>query len=125
MKKILVILLLLVYGAASSGMTLQFHYCCGKLDKVALALPKDTHCGMDHKMGSKPCCDTKALALKIKSEQQTSTTLQQVVSLPAIKPTLPDYYTATSVATKGLLPKVFAPPPLPQDFTRLYCSYRI
>ena len=125
MKKFLVILLLLVYGAASSGMTLQFHYCCGKLDNVALTLPKDTHCGTDHKMGRKPCCDVKELALKIKSEQQTSTALQLFISLPAIKPTLPDFYVASPVATKGLLPEVFAPPPLPQDFTRLYCVYRI
>ena len=126
MKKLLVIGLLLVYGAASSGMTLQFHYCCGKLDAIALAIPNDTHCGTDHKMGSKRCCDTKELSLKMKTEQQTGTALNYSVNLAAVKPSLPDHYFETSpISSKSLLPELFAPPPLPKERTHLYCTYRI
>lgn len=125
MKKVFVIALLLLYGAASSGMTLQFHYCCGKLDAVTLAPPGDAHCGGDHKMGSKPCCATKAVAFTIKSEQQTATALQVPVGFAAVRPMLFDFFIASPVATHHLLPEVFAPPPLPKDRTSLYCTYRI
>ncbi|HJW15987.1 MAG TPA: hypothetical protein VJ499_02655 [Flavisolibacter sp.] len=69
MKKILVIALLLVYGFSSTGMTLQLHYCCGKLKSVELAPVKDPGCGSKHKMGSKPCCETKNINAKSKADQ--------------------------------------------------------
>jgi len=125
MKKIIAIALLLLYGAASSGMTVQFHYCCGKLDNVSLAVANDTHCGMKHKMGSKSCCATKLLSLKIKAEQQAAKVFQTSFGLVALKTTPPDFFVTAPVVAKRLLPEIFAPPPLAKDFTRLYCTYRI
>jgi hypothetical protein len=61
-KKLFVILVAIVYGVSASGMTLQLHYCCGKLKNVDLSLPTPKECGMEHKMGSKPCCETKLVA---------------------------------------------------------------
>lgn len=40
-------------------MTVQFHYCCGKLKNVDWSPVKRIGCGNEHKMGSKPCCETK------------------------------------------------------------------
>ena len=50
-----------VYGFSASGMTVQFHYCCGKLKNVDWVPIKRSGCGNGHKMGSKPCCETKQL----------------------------------------------------------------
>ena len=75
MKKLLVIVLLLVYGAASSGMTLHLHYCCGKLDKIDLAPVKHKGCGSEHKLGKKSCCDNKELSIeRIEHTKQISDT---------------------------------------------------
>lgn len=61
LKKLFVILLMFVYGFSASGMKVQFHYCCGKLKNVDWVPIKRSVCGKGHKMGSKPCCETKQL----------------------------------------------------------------
>src|SRR6476659_6413428 len=71
MKKILVIMLMLVYGFSSTGMTLQLHYCCGKLKSVELAPVNDPGCGNQHKMGSRPCCETKNIKSQTKADQDS------------------------------------------------------
>ena len=64
MKKCIVILLMLVYGLSSTGMTLQVHYCCGKIKKVDWLSAPEKKCGNEHKMGSLPCCETKQVTIK-------------------------------------------------------------
>lgn len=51
----------MMYGVSSSGATLYFHFCCGKLVNIELSSVND-HCGKDHKMGTKACCETKFLS---------------------------------------------------------------
>lgn len=62
MKKILVIALMMLYGASSSGATFQLHYCCGKFKNIEWAPVKGDGCGNDHAMGGKPCCEYKAVS---------------------------------------------------------------
>lgn len=69
MKKLAVILIMLLYGFTSTGMTLQLHYCCGKLKSVELFATEKKDCGMSHKMGSKPCCETKEFSGNQHSDQ--------------------------------------------------------
>jgi hypothetical protein len=125
MKKLFAIMLLLVYGLSSSGMTIHFHYCCGKLKKVDLTSVKDDQCGTKHKMGSKPCCDHKQVSLKLKAEQNPAKAINYSFSITGIKPVQPEYQVSTPIETKKLIPEVFAPPPLQKDFNHLYCIYRI
>ncbi len=125
MKKLFVIILLLVYGASSSGMTLHFHYCCGKLDTIDLSPVKHKGCGMNPKPGKKACCDNKEVTLNIKSEQSLVKHIYPSFQVLAIKPTLPEFLVSSPVKAKGLLPQLFAPPPLQEDRTILFCVYRI
>jgi len=126
MKKFLVILLLLTYGFSSTGMTVNLHYCCGKLKKVDWAPPKEKDCGSQHKMGSKPCCETKQITSKQKGEQE-----QAQCFAKQVKP-LSDFIRPSSELTiekpisRRLSPVAFAPPPLalPPLFI-LHCVYRI
>lgn len=125
MKKVFVILLLMVYGVTSSGMTLHFHYCCGKLDRIDLSPVKHKGCGMDHKLGKKSCCDNKAVTLDIKSEQSAAKHINPSFQLFAVKPAQPEFLISSPLEAKGLEPQLFAPPPLQKDLHILFCVYRI
>jgi hypothetical protein len=44
---------------------------------------------------------------------------------PAIKPATAEFQSSSPVEAKGLIPQIFAPPPLKKDFNTLFCVYRI
>jgi hypothetical protein len=71
MKKILVIALIMLYGASSSGVTFQLHYCCGKFKSIEWKQAKNNGCGSGHTMGEKPCCEYKAVSFS-EDEDYTS-----------------------------------------------------
>ncbi|MBD0350811.1 MAG: hypothetical protein M3342_09125 [Bacteroidota bacterium] len=127
MKKIGIILILMLYGASSFGITVHFHYCCGKLDKIDFTPPKDNHCGngKTHKMGSKPCCDNKQVAFKITGEQNVAKVYQSSFHFDAVKPFHQDYFVSSPLKSKNLLPEIFAPPPSSQPLFILHRIFRI
>ncbi len=65
MKKILSILLLLIYTTASSGTALSTHYCMGDIADISFGAPEDSDkcgtCGMED-MG---CCHDESTIIKI------------------------------------------------------------
>lgn len=126
MKKFLVIMLLLVYGFSVTGMTISFHYCCGKLKSVDWVPAAEKACGTKHKMGSKPCCETKQINNKQKSEQEQVLLFAKQVKLisEALRPVAA--LVVENRISRQLSPVAFAPPPLssPPLFI-LHCVYRI
>ena len=125
MKKLVAIVLLLVYGLSSSGMTLQFNYCCGKLKSIKLTPVKESQCGMSHFMGSKKCCDSKQLELKIKADQKLEQSGKFSFSLPPLEKQEHLISFTHPVVSNTLVPEVFAPPPLQNSLFVLFCVYRI
>lgn len=129
MKKLFVILLLMMYGAASFGATVHFHYCCGKLKKVDFTPLKEASCksgGKAHMMGSQRCCDDKQVELKIKSEQDASKIFQASFHVDAIQPVHCNYFILSPLQNKSLVPEVFAPPPIASNpLFILNCVFRI
>ena len=127
MKNLSVILLLLVYSLSSTGMTVNFHYCCGKLKKVEFSSTQIA-CGMKTKhSSSKKCCDNKQLELKVKADQKITesagTNISKVFSFFNL---LPDFAIIQPEQGKHLIPSVFAPPPLQkQRLYILHCIYLI
>jgi hypothetical protein len=112
MKKLLVIMLMLMYGFSSTGMTLQLHYCCGKLKSIKWTPAQESGCGSKHKMGSKPCCENKQLSNKVKADHDN---YQPVVKSFKVLPEVVKHAADSSVlSSKGaqLSPVAFAPPPL-------------
>jgi hypothetical protein len=74
MKKLFIILIMLVYGLSSSGMSVNLHFCCGKLDDISFSSQKEKGCTKDEDSFSKKrCCDDKHLEFKLKSDQEPST----------------------------------------------------
>lgn len=68
MKKLLIIMLVLVYGLSASGATIHLHYCCGALENVSFTTEHNPNC--PQKDGDwKGCCDSKKLDLKIDTDQ--------------------------------------------------------
>lgn len=128
MKKLLVIAILLVYGASSSGMTLYIHYCCGKVETLGLSPVSGKNCKEPGKTGlaKTPCCEDKTLSFSLKADQVPANFIVPsflAASLPAHITTL---LLSTPIYHGNRVQEVFAPPPLPiKDLTRLYCIYRI
>ena len=90
MKKIIVIVLLLVYGLSSSGATIHLHFCCGKLDDISFSSTGPKSCSVKT-FSSKDCCNSKHVELKVKADQE-----------PGIK-----WLAAYKVYTKFLYPAVY------------------
>ena len=126
LKKFLVILLLMVYGLSSTGMTVNFHYCCGKLKKVEFS-SSQVECGMKMKhSSSKKCCDSKQVELKVKADQKITEGAKTVSKIVAVSNLSPDFSFSSPLYGKSLIPSVFAPPPLANhQLYILHCIYRI
>ena len=119
-------MLLLVYGFSSSGMTMNLHYCCGKLKSISWSSVPGKGCGKDHKMGSKPCCETKQIGSKEKGDQENPQFISKKVILftEAIRPPGEVSIIRHLPLQSGFVP--LAPPAIssPPLFI-LHCIYRI
>jgi hypothetical protein len=126
MKQFFAAILFLVYGLSSSGMTLHLHYCCGKLKTVQLSAVEKKKCGsMSRHMVSKPCCAEKEISLKIKGDYNAAKVLLAPLQTPVILSAESHPGIFELRHSSGLIPEVFAPPPLGRDLSSLYCVFRI
>lgn len=121
MKKIVVILLLSIYGSATMGATIHMHYCMNKF--VGWSLwhgEKDKECGkcgMKEKKGG--CCKDEHKQVKLKTEHQKSATAQyvQFLDVPALVVPMVDFsFKGTPISLD--FPVSNAPPKIPRE--RLY-----
>ena len=71
MKRLIVILITLVYGLSSTGAIVNLDYCCGKLANISL-LPAEKNDCKDMCMKPKGCCDSKQIFLKVPGEQEVA-----------------------------------------------------
>lgn len=127
MKKLLVSILVLLYGLSSSGMSVYVHYCCGKIDKVDFSADGKMSCPAGDHPPKKGCCDSKEFSLKIK-DTYTNGALQ--FSFKQLQPEtiLVPVYMEAPVLFSGsrLLCSNSSPPILPcPDLTVLYGVFRI
>ncbi|RYZ53539.1 MAG: hypothetical protein EOO14_15350 [Chitinophagaceae bacterium] len=123
MKKLLVILLVLVYGLSASGATIHLHYCCGALDKVSLTTDHNPDCpekGSD----KKDCCDSKKLDLKIKADQNLAakwvTSFQACSEAPVVQ-----YYHQPFFTPGGIETVFTTGPPVADNNIPLFLRYRV
>ena len=127
MKKLLALILMLVYGVTSFGMTLHMHYCCGKLDKVSLSSKEIKSCKFETTIHSKGCCDNKNYELKIKADQEPGS--RQPTTFLFQTPTLfPLYLSNLLTLEKRPVTLLSNGPPIIFSDTPLfikYCIYRI
>lgn len=124
LKKIVVILLLMVYGLSSSGMTIQFHYCCGKLKSIQLSPVNEKQCGMKHALSTKPCCSDKHVEFKLKGDQKPEQA--KVVFYAPVQLEKTEFFlNLPHEPSLVIIPEVFAPPPLANPLYIFHCVYKI
>jgi hypothetical protein len=115
----------MIYGLSSTGMIVNFHYCCGKLKKVEFSSAQ-VECGMKMKHGSsKKCCDSKQLELKVKADQKITESASPLFKIVALPGGFSEFVLTHPVHGKHLIPSIFAPPPPAQQLNILHCVYRI
>lgn len=114
MKKFIVTLLAVLYLGVSSGATVHFHYCMGRLVEWGFSVKKSdtcSKCGM-HKQTAKKCCNEQSKQLKVDNAQQVSVShivFQQVpVILPDDMPR-PDALVMLPIFSKTIV--IHGPPP--------------
>ena len=128
MKKLLVIAILLVYAASSSGMTLYIHYCCGKVENLGLTPVAGKKCGerSETSLAKPPCCEDKTVSFSLKADQVPAKFVAPSSPAASLAANLPGLLLSTPIHSENRVQEVFAPPPLPaKDLTHLYCIYRI
>jgi hypothetical protein len=127
-KKLLVILVLLVYSAASVGATVHLHYCMDKFIGGSLWHDeKDNecgNCGMTEKKGG--CCKDEHKQIKVEDDHQKSTVAQyvQYIAAPALV-TLFVSYTFKATSLPYFTPLSNAPPHIPRRLHLLNCVFLI
>ena len=127
MRKLLVILLMLVYGYSASGMTLHLHYCCGKLKGIEWSPVADNDCGEKHNMGTKPCCETKQINSSKSTDQDHTLLVTEPVKFS--KEAIFVYSDPTPVSTNTKEPAkpglAHSPPYSSAPLFIKYCVFRI
>ncbi len=129
MKKLFVLLLFVIYGSATLGTTVHFHYCMNKVVGWSLNDSQDHKChtcGMEKKNS---CCKDSKTQIKLVSEQQKADPAQNIhfnCQLISAQPIASDYLSTTIVAP-AFVPSNNDSLPLLQNFEEpeFLCVFRI
>ena len=131
LKKLVTILLLIIYTTTSIGATVHLHFCMDKFVGWNLAHNENEKCGkcgMKEDATKKGCCKEEQKQLKIDSDQQLSSISSFIENLqsPGL---LQSFYSYTFQINKfeKVTNSYFHPPPALriQNLNILYCTFLI
>ena len=129
MKKVFVLLLLIIYGSATMGATVHFHYCMNKVVGWSLVDNQDHKChtcGMEKKGG---CCKDSKAQIKLAADQQKADPAKNVsfnAQLVCSQPIASDYFLAVLAIPEIVSQKSDSPPILPiLEEPEFLCVFRI
>jgi len=118
----------MVYGLASFGVSLNYFYCCGSLETVAISNQKvqeaQDHCPMK---GEKGCCENKVVSHKISVDQNIPSVFiyEPLLSTTALLP-VPFYEAVPPIHNKTIRPEAYKqPPPLLSTHLAFLSVFRI
>lgn len=77
---------MLMYGVASIGATLNIHYCCGRIDKIALKAIADDRCPVKKAERKKGCCQNEQLQIKLSGLYQKTNEATYIAHVVEIAP---------------------------------------
>lgn len=127
MKKILAILIMLVYLPAIAGVGFSTHFCAGKVKSTTVFSFSNHSCCSD-KEEQNGCCSNQLKIVKLEKDQLSSSfrfpvkQLSQLVFIPSSVVDLPEF---KACSLKARTDQFYSPPLFPQDFSVLYCTYLI
>lgn len=130
MKKSIILLLFVLYGFSSSGLSVYVHYCCGKIDKIDFSSKPKGKCagGADHTF-KKSCCESKEFNNHIKDSHVPESAINSVVKQfqvsAELTPLVTDQFVSYSTPARFFAGN--SSPPLTQgeSLNILYCIFRI
>jgi hypothetical protein len=129
MKKLLVLLLLMIYGSATMGTTVHLHYCMNKMVGWSLVDNQDHKChscGMEKKGG---CCKDSKAQIKLAADQQKADPAKNAnfnSQLVCSQPIASDYFLADIVALAIIPLQQNSPPLLPiLEAPEFLCVFRV
>lgn len=125
-KQLLTIAVLLVYSLASSGYTLNVHYCCGKIDSINFTAATASSCQHGMEMKDGPCCADRSVHFDVDDTMPAgpvTAPLPGVYTLPALL--LPAALVPQVEETACLPFFTDSSPPQQAPLTVLHCTFRI
>lgn len=126
MKQFLTIVILLVFTLASSGYTLNVHYCCGKIDSISWKPRQSASCQHGTGMKDGPCCADRSVHLDVddsvpaappEAPEPGLITLPTFLISLGVDPVVPAAYNTAAVCDSS--------PPAEPPLTILHCHFRI
>lgn len=130
MKRALLTLLAIFYLSVSSGATVHFHYCMGKLVKWSLTQPKKDNCelcGMSKKGVKKnACCKNDYKQAKIDTSKKAAQTVYQFNPPVVLTSSIFGYSSALVVSTETLNKAVYGNAPPEKECVPIFirnCTY--
>lgn len=126
-KKFILSIVLIVYGFASFGVSLNYLYCCDKLKEIKISLTSQHEDGCTMQMGNKKCCDSKTVTLKIVTDQRHNLAQEYHFQQPLLSaiPQL-QYFDVRAISGIKAHPQFYnLPPPFAVSRTVLFASFRI
>jgi hypothetical protein len=116
MKRILLILVGLMYITSVSGVTINHHYCGGKLATISLSLASDHSCRCGSKKMKKDCCKNQQVQVKVKCEHKSAGKFRVNTDLFKILPACVTEYTLKTLSCELNTITVYRrPPPRPNN----------
>lgn len=108
MKRVFVVILAFLYIGASSGATIQVHYCMGKLVKLTINHEqhnsKCTHCGMEKSNNDQNCCKQEQKHLDAVQDHKLPAAFQSLRISIAKYITLHDLTAVTGTTSTSITP---------------------
>ena len=129
-KKIAVILLLLIYGSATTGSTAHLHYCMDEFVGWSLFHSKDDKCGKCgmEENDKEGCCKDEHKHFKLKTDHQKTGVAQFInfVTAPALSEPISDFSFQSILCINERYPTCHAPPDLDNEKLHvLHCVFLI
>ncbi len=124
MKRFTIIVLMLVYGLSSSGMSVTFHYCCGKFENITFTSDYKKPCLHGRQFSKQKCCDNKKIDLKLKAGQEKSIKQVNINSTQTVSIT-PVYNTILLSPNRKPVNESSAGPPIITSAVPLFIQYLV
>jgi hypothetical protein len=125
MKQLAIIMVMLMYGFSSLGITVQLHYCCGKLKNTSLAAPSHKKCCETEEKDTKGCCETKNLENESDKAYELAQLAFSALQTSYVAPLVYSSAKVLEPQAISFFPVTSNAPPLAEEIFILNCVFRI
>ncbi|HEX8460768.1 MAG TPA: hypothetical protein VF623_05045 [Segetibacter sp.] len=112
MKKLLTLILAVLYFTASSGVVLNVHYCMGKVSSVKVENLTASFCKCGKKESKRSCCSSEFKVVKLSGEYKATASTVNINVPVAVLPVRVSLIDISKITSQAIAtPVANAPPP--------------